>query len=182
MRLQGVNDARRVYARVDRRITKERQRIVAAALRKHVAPLAKAYARRSPGKAGGTLAKAVVVRNGRRGVVLLGPRGGKRGAWYRHIFITGAKRHQIGAGRAAEQRVYHSDSRQYRNTGGLFYRNVKARSRKFLYSPEGPFIALGPVTHPGLPSNDFVKDAWQAGGALFNEAVTKALYPEATTK
>lgn len=177
--MQGVNSAVKVYAKVDRRLVRERQRIMSVALRQHVAPLARAYARRSPGKAGPVLSKAVVVRNGKRGVVLLGPRSGRRGAWYRHIFIGGAKRHQIGAARAAETREYRSTSAQYRNTGGLFYRKVKARSRKFLYNPAGPFVATGPVTHPGVRGNDFVTDAWRAGGRAFVTAATAALYPEA---
>jgi hypothetical protein len=116
-------------------------------------------AKASPGKAGGLLARSVSARNGRSGAVVVGPRGGKRGAWFRHFFIGGAKAHEIGGAKGAWRR----------NAG---------RGRVFLYSPDHMLAATGPIPHPGIRGNPFVTSAADAAGSAFTRAVAAALFTD----
>ena len=172
----GIDAVSRSIDRVDRAITKERQANIRAAARMFLVPPMKARARSSPGKAGALLAKAVTARNGKAGAVLVGPRGGKRGAWFRHFFIGGAKAHQIGGAQSAGTRTFRSSSRQYAAAGGIFARSHKGRERKFLYNAAGAFIATGPVRHPGFADNPFVEVGTEAGQAAFIAEVRKRFF------
>jgi len=179
----GVDAAVRVYDKVDKRLVKERQKIFRTAAGKTLVKTMRADAKRSPGRAGPRLAAATTARFGKKGAVLVGPRTGKRtsrrGAWFRAIYIAGSPAHKVGAERAGGLREYRSSSKQYAATGGLFYRRIKARPRKFLYNPAGPFLAMGPVTVRAIAANPFVTTGEAQGHAAFVQAVTAALYPEA---
>ncbi|MFN8631196.1 MAG: hypothetical protein U0838_13035 [Chloroflexota bacterium] len=167
----GLEGVEREIERVDRRLARERQRLVAGAARRTLVPAIRAEApdqtdRRTTRLARGavdarrtasgvSLRRAVSARNGRGGAVVVGPRGGKRGVWFRHITIGGARAHQVGGARAG-----------WGGRGG--------RGRVFLYNPAGPFIALGPVRHPGLRGNPFVQRGYARASSSFLSAIAES--------
>lgn len=172
----GIREIDRAIGRTERALTKERKTHLRLAASKTLAPAVRRRALSVRGRAGARLARAVSARGGKGGSVLVGPTA--RGAWFRAMFIAGAKAHVIGGARSAETREYRSSSRQYRNTGGLFYRYIKARSRAFLYNPAGPFIATGPVRHPGFPDVPFVLQGTDDAMEAFREEIRKRLWME----
>lgn len=107
----GLEDVERDLSKMERRLERERQAVVIKAARPTVVAAIKAAApneadrrtlRVRGGKAdaratgrGVSLKAATTARRGRNGTVLVGPRGGKRGVWFRHITIGGARPHQI---------------------------------------------------------------------------------------
>lgn len=167
----GADQLRKALADVDRRVTSGRQQVLLEASRAVLVRRAKPKMRRSPGKAGPLLARYTVARKGKGGAVVVGPRGGKRAAWFRAFFIAGSRRHEIGGGQAAELR-------QYRRTSQLFYRNVRERAARFLYNPAAtpPMVAMGPVTHPGFAENPAVAEAIEEGWDDFVAEVSKRLW------
>ena len=165
--MKGVDGAIKVYAKVDKRITKERQGIFRTVARRVILPQMKFEAEAAPGRAGPRLARATVVRNGKQGAVLVGPKGGKSrgdrgGAWFRAIYITG-----------------HASPYPIPKASG---KTRGRRARRVLYNPNGPFVASATrgVTHPPIVATPFVERAQRATERPFTEALTKALYPEAT--
>lgn len=149
---KGIAEFNRQLSKVDRKLTKERQKIIRGAAAKTLVPAMKSRAKSAPGKAGPLLAKAVSARNGRNGAVVVGPRGGKRGVWWRHIVIGGAKPHLIG--------------------------QPKSGTAPFLSNPAAMFAARGPVQHPGMRAHPFVEEATDAARPEFIEAVKRGLFTD----
>ena len=116
---QGMAQVQKHLASIDRRITKERQRLIAGAARKTLVPAIKAEAPAETDPYSKRTMKSVVsARNGREGAVLVGPKGGKAGVWFRHITVGGAKAHEIGGPKAATRR-----RRTARGRLGRLFRN-----------------------------------------------------------
>ena len=153
----GMKETQKVFTDIDRRCTKERQTVILKAARKHLVPGMKSAAGGSPGRAGPLLAKFTTARRGKQGAVVVGPRTGKKRAWYRAFFIAGAQVHMIGGTKVAGKRT-------------------RSRGRVFLYNPNASFVAMGPVRHPGIAPNPFVRAGAERGYPAFVRTVGAALF------
>ena len=180
--MQGVDEALKVYARVDRRLTKERQSIFRKSANRTIVRVMRAQAAGIPGKPGPMIAKAIAARNGKQGAVLVGPRRKMAKATWNgmpiaHFFIVGSKAHEIGGAKAGGTRDFFSSVRQSREAGwkrtrgGWFQRTSTGRSRVLLSSQKrGHGLGhpvYGPVKHPGLPQHDIVMQSWEIAGEAF---------------
>ena len=152
----GLDEVEKWCRDVDRKASRDRQKAVRLVARKTLVPAVKAGARGADGKAGPMLAKAVSARNGKAGTVLVGPRGGKRGVWFRHIAIGGAAPHPI------------------KRKGGAIY----GRTGHLMYNPAAAFAASGTVTHPGIPGNPFVQRGTDAAMPAFLDGVASVLFSD----
>lgn len=157
--MTGVEAVEKTIARVDRKLTRDRQKVIIAAARKTLQPAVKGEA---PDEAVRdtkvTMKRAVSVRRGKNDTVLVGPRGGKKGVWFRHITIGGAKAHMVGV---------------VRKRGAGFRR--RGTRRPFLFNPAAALAVTGPIPHPGRKANPFVERGVERGRPAFIAAVRAAI-------
>lgn len=159
----GLDEAIGYFDKVERKAGRDFQKTVLPIARKTLAAAVKAEAPNETSRYNGkTMRSAVNARRGRLpGEILVGPRGGKRGVWFRHITVGGARPHEIGAPKAAWGRF-------------------RGRGRVFLYNPAKGFAATGPVAHPGRSANPFVARGTERAMPAFMAASAEALFVDGT--